>query len=88
MFVDALARAGVRKGLDREDALLLAVQTVRGAAELLDESGMHPDQLVDSVSSPGGTTVAAIGALEDHGFAGALTAAVQAAVDRAEELGS
>jgi pyrroline-5-carboxylate reductase len=66
----------------------LAVQTVRGTADLLDHTGMHPEQLVDGVASPGGTTIAAIGELERGGFRAAITAAVSAAVRRAKELGS
>lgn len=88
MFVDALARAGVAQGLTREVAQELAVQTVRGTADLLDHTGMHPEQLVDGVASPGGTTIAAIGELERGGFRAAITAAVSAAVRRAKELGS
>lgn len=88
LFVDALTRAGVRQGLTREDAQMLAVQTVAGTAALLDESGMHPEQLVDGVASPGGTTIAAIEALEDNGFRSAVSAAVAAAVQRADELGA
>lgn len=87
LFIDALTRAGVQQGLAREDAQTLAIQTVAGTAALLEESGMHPEQLVDGVASPGGTTIAAIEALEDNGFRSAVSAAVAAAVARAEELG-
>ncbi len=59
-MVDALARAGVRQGLSREVAQVLAIQTMRGTAALLDETGQHPEALVDGVASPGGTTIAAI----------------------------
>jgi len=88
LFIDALARAGVRQGLSREVAQTLAVQTVRGTADLLEVSGMHPEELVDGVSSPGGTTIAAVEALEDGGFRASVNAAVSAAVKRAKELGS
>lgn len=88
MFVDALARAGVAQGLSRELAQELAVQTVRGTADLLEHSGMHPEQLVDGVASPGGTTIAAIGELERGGFRAAISSAVSAAVRRSKELGS
>lgn len=88
MFVDALARAGVAQGLSRDVAQKLAVQTVRGTADMLEHTGMHPEQLVDGVASPGGTTIAAIGELERGGFRAAISSAVSAAVRRAKELGS
>ena len=86
MFIDTLARAGVRHGLARDVAERLAVQTVAGTASLLTETGQHPEQLVDGVSSPGGTTIAAIEALEAGGFRASVNAAVAAAVARAKEL--
>jgi pyrroline-5-carboxylate reductase len=86
MFVDALARAGVRHGLPRDVAEELAVRTVSGTAALLEGTGQHPEQLVDGVSSPGGTTIAAIEALEAGGFRASIGAAVAAAVARAREL--
>lgn len=88
MFVDALARAGVAQGLSREVAQALAVSTVRGTADLLELTGMHPEQLVDGVASPGGTTIAAIGELERGGLRTAISSAVAAAVRRSKELGS
>lgn len=88
MFVDALARAGVRQGLTREIAQMLAVQTLRGTMELLSRTGMHPEELVDGVTSPGGTTIAAVEALEAGGLRTAVSGAVSAAVHRAKELGS
>jgi pyrroline-5-carboxylate reductase len=87
LFVDSLARAGVRQGLTREVAQALAVQTVRGTAELLERTGQHPEQLIDAVSSPGGTTIAALEALEAGGFRSSISAAVAAAVARSRELG-
>ncbi|MDP2234168.1 MAG: pyrroline-5-carboxylate reductase [Actinomycetota bacterium] len=88
LFIDSLARAGVRQGLSRDVAERLAVQTVRGTADLLEETGMHPEQLVDGVASPGGTTIAAVEALEAGGFRSAIASAVAAAVKRAKELGA
>ncbi len=85
-FIDALARAGVRQGLARDVAQALAVQTLRGTVALLDGTGQHPEQLVDAVSSPGGTTIAALEALEAGGFRSSVSAAVAAAVARAKEL--
>lgn len=88
LFLDALARAGVRQGLPQDVAQALALQTLRGTTELLVTSGMDPEELVDAVSSPGGTTIAATEALEAGGFRSAVFDAVAAAVRRAKELGS
>lgn len=88
LMVDALARAGVRHGLARAVAQELAVQTVRGTAGLLDATGQHPEQLIDNVTSPGGTTIAGLEALEALGFRTALAEAVTASVERAKELGA
>jgi len=88
LFVDALTRAGVRQGLTRETAQMLVVQTLVGTAELIEATGQHPEQLVDAVTSPGGTTSAALAALEASGFRAAVAEAVAAAVQRAKELGS
>jgi pyrroline-5-carboxylate reductase len=86
IFIDALARAGVRHGLTRDVAERLAIQTVRGTAALLDQTGMHPEQLVDGVCSPGGTTIAAVERLEAGGLRSAVADAVEAAVKRTREL--
>ncbi len=88
VFVDALARAGVREGLSREVAQRLALQTMRGTVELIESTGQHPAQVVDAVSSPGGSTVAAIAELEATGFSAAVFAAVRAAARRSKELGA
>jgi pyrroline-5-carboxylate reductase len=88
LVIDALARAGVAQGLPREVAQELAVQTMRGTAGMLQETGMHPEALIDGVSSPGGTTIAAVNVLEDHGVRAAFAQAVAAAVGRSKELGS
>lgn len=88
LFVDALARAGVAQGLSRDVAQRLAIQTFKGTAELLSVTGMHPQELIDAVSSPGGTTVAALEALEAGGVRPAISSGVAAAVRRAKELGS
>ena len=86
LFIDALARAGVRHGLPRAVAERLAVETVSGTAALLEHTGQHPEQLVDGVASPGGTTIAALEALEAGRLRATIAAAVSAAVARAEEL--
>lgn len=84
--VDALAEAGVLLGLTRDRARQLAVATVLGSAALLDESGEHPVILRERVSSPGGTTVAALRELDAHGVRAAFLAAAEAARDRSREL--
>lgn len=85
--IEALSDAGVRAGLARDVATRLAAQTLLGAAKLLLETGEHPGKLKDMVTSPGGTTIAGIAALERHGFRNALMAAVEAATARSKELG-
>jgi pyrroline-5-carboxylate reductase len=88
IVIDALARAGVRQGLPRDIAQTLAVQTMYGTARLIDEGDLHPEALVDGVTSPGGTTIAAVEALESRAVRSAFAEAVAAAVHRAKELGS
>lgn len=88
LVVDALARAGVAQGLSRSVAQQLAVQTMLGTARMLAETGMHPEELVDAVASPGGATIAAVGKLEKGGVRHAFLNAVGAAVKRSRELGA
>jgi len=88
MVVEALTDGGVAAGLPRGIATQLALQTVLGTAVLLKETQMHPAALKDRVTSPGGTTIAGIAALEQAGFRSALIAAVQAACQRSRQLGS
>jgi pyrroline-5-carboxylate reductase len=84
--VDALAEAGVLLGLTRATALELAPATVRGAATMLAETGEHPAILRERVSSPGGTTVAALRRLDAGGVRAAFLDALEAARDRSAEL--
>jgi len=85
-LIEALSDGGVRMGLPRQIATQLATQTVRGAAEMVSESDLHPAVLREQVTSPGGTTIAGLQALEEGGFRAALMAAVEAATHRSQEL--
>ena len=87
LIVDALADAGVKMGLSREEALFLSTQTVLGAAKLLMETQEHPGQLKDKVTSPGGTAIAGLATLEEGGLRTTLIHAVEAATHRSKELG-
>jgi pyrroline-5-carboxylate reductase len=87
MIVEALADGGVKQGLPRPQALRLAAQTVFGAAKLVLETGKHPAILRDEVTTPGGTAIAAVAALESHGLRTMLIDAVATATRRSQELG-
>ena len=87
MIIEALADGGVHQGLDRITAQTLAAQTVLGAAKMILESGQHPGELKDMVTSPGGTTIWGIEALEKRKVRGAVMSAVIAASERSRELG-
>jgi pyrroline-5-carboxylate reductase len=88
LVIDALARAGVREGLPRDIAQRLALQTMRGTVDLIERTGEHPEAIVDAVSSPGGSTIAAVAKLESGGVRAAFSKAVRAAVRRSREMGS
>ena len=84
--VEAMIEAGVHLGLPRSTATELVVQTVVGSAKLLRETGEHPTVLRERVTSPGGTTAAAIRRLEDHKVRAAFITAMEAARDRSTAL--
>lgn len=86
-IIEALADGGVLEGLTKEQALQLAAQTVAGAAGMVLQTGLHPAVLRDQVTSPGGTTIAGLAALEAKGLRSALIEAVRTAAARAREMG-
>lgn len=86
-FIEAMIDGGVLVGLPRSDARSLAIQTVLGASQMLEQLDAHPATLRDQVTSPGGTTIAGLKSLESQAFRDAVMSAVSAATNRATELG-
>lgn len=86
MFIDSLARAGVKNGMKKDDALKIAAQTVYGSAKMILESDEHPWKLIDSVCSPGGTTIEGVTSLQADGFEAAVCNAVDKALDKDKKL--
>ena len=87
LFIEALIDAGVYLGMARDMARRLALQTVLGSTQLVQETGRHPAELKDMVTSPGGTTIAALRAMESEGFRAAVLEGVIAAYDKSVDLG-
>lgn len=87
VIIDALADAGVKMGLPRDVSITLAAQTLLGSAKMVLETGQHPAQLRDMVTSPGGTTIAGIYELERQAVRGALIDAVEAATNKSRAMG-
>ena len=86
MFIDSLARAGVKNGMKKETALYVAAQAVLGSAKMVLESNEHPWELVDKVCSPGGTTIEGVTSLQQDGFENSVINAVDKAVDKDKKL--
>ena len=86
MIIDSLADAAVLGGMPRQQAYSFAAQAVKGAAQMVLETGQHPAQLKDSVCSPGGTTIEAVQTLESQGFRSAIMLAMQKCIEKSEAL--
>ncbi len=86
-FVESLVEAGLKAGLPREISTKLVVETLIGAGYMLKETGKHPALLIDMVTSPGGTTIAALEAFEEEGLKRAIFKGVKKAIKRAKEMG-
>ncbi|MCM1114415.1 MAG: pyrroline-5-carboxylate reductase [Clostridium sp.] len=86
MFIDSLARAGVKNGMKKDEALKIAAQTVYGSAKMILENDQHPWKLIDNVCSPGGTTIEGVTSLQADGFESAVHNAVQKAFEKDKRL--
>lgn len=87
MFIESMADAAVRCGMPRKQAYTYAAQTVMGSAALVLETGKHPGELKDSVTSPAGTTIEGVAALESNGMRNAVIEAVTASYNKSVSLG-
>ena len=86
MFIDSLARAGVKNGMKKETALYIAAQAVLGSAKMVLESNEHPWELIDKVCSPGGTTIEGVTSLQKDGFEKSVLNAVEKAVEKDKKM--
>ena len=86
LFIDAMARAAVKNGLPKKQALEISAQAVLGSAKMILESGEHPWELIDKVCSPGGTTIEGVLALQKDGFEAAVADAVESAFEKDKRL--
>lgn len=87
LFIESLIDAGVYLGLSRDVSWQLAIQTVLGSTQLIQDTGIHPAELKDMVTSPGGTTIEALRAFEEGGFRALVFGAVNAAYEKSKALG-
>ena len=87
MFLEALADGGVECGLPRDKAMLYAAETLKGAADMVEQTGKHPGLLKDEVCSPGGSTIEGVRALEEGAFRATAAGAVIAAFEKTKKLG-
>ncbi|MGB0992123.1 MAG: pyrroline-5-carboxylate reductase [Akkermansiaceae bacterium] len=85
-YIQSLTEQATAEGLSEKDAMQLAIQTVRGAAEMLHTTGKTPQALIDQVTSPGGTTLAGLEAMAHSDFQAATKSAVRAATERSREI--
>ena len=85
-FLEALADGAVLAGMPRKQAYTFAAQAVLGSAKLMLETGKHPGELKDMVTSPAGTTIEGVRVLEEKGFRGAVIDAVKASVEKSENM--
>lgn len=86
LFIEAMADGGVRQGISRDKAYVLAAQAVLGAAKMVLESGAHPGELKDNVCTPGGATIEAVAELEQHQFRGAVLAAMESCTNKIKSM--
>jgi len=86
LFAEAMIEGGIKRGLSKDDAIILTTQTLLGTVKLL-ETGITPQRLREMVTSPGGTTAAGLEIFEKHGFRDIIDSAVEAAINRSKELG-
>ncbi|MBP2024499.1 pyrroline-5-carboxylate reductase [Peptoniphilus stercorisuis] len=87
MFIEAASDAAVLNGMKRADAYKFIAQSVLGSAKMLLETNLHPGELKDMVTSPGGTTIEGVKALEDNGFRSAIISAIDASVKKSKNMG-
>lgn len=85
-LIEAMSDAGVAHGLKRDQSIAMAAQAVKGAASMVLETDLHPAQLKDAVTSPGGTTIAGVTALEAAGFRSAIIQGITASIEKTREL--
>lgn len=86
MYIDAMARAAVKNGMSKQDALKISAQAVLGSAKMIMEDSSHPWELIDSVCSPGGTTIEGVASLQNDGFEAAVMNAVNKALEKDKKL--